>query len=289
MQRLLERLRPPPRRTVGSVAGALALLAPITGLTFEGEGRMLPAPALPARPGRRWARHAMGLTVLTAAGSLALPAGTAAAGQAAPQLRPALAAAPASAMMITQPVLRLGSSGPAVVQLQRRLATLHYDVGPIDGGFGSQTFHAVVAFQKVNGLVRDGIVGSRTWAALARPVIPRPRRWLSASSLEVNVTRQVVYLARQGVVLRILDASTGKASTPTPLGNFSIQRRIDGWRQSTLGLLWRPNYFYRGYAVHGSTSVPAYPASHGCVRVTIPAMNRLWPVLRIGMPVSLYR
>jgi hypothetical protein len=220
----------------------------------------------------------MGAVLLAAAVALALPAG------------PVVAASPASALMITtQPLLRIGSRGPAVVQLQRRLATLHYDVGPIDGGFGAQTFHAVVAFQKVNGLVRDGIVGPRTWYALAHPVIPRPRRWLSASSLEVNVTRQVVYLARQGVVLRILDASTGKASTPTPLGNFSIQRRIDGWRQSTLGLMWRPNYFYRGYAVHGSTSVPAYPASHGCVRVTIPAMNRLWSQLRIGMPVSVYR
>ena len=162
-------------------------------------------------------------------------------------------------------------------------------VGPIDGSFGSQTYHGVVAFQKVNSLVRDGIVGPQTWAALARPVIPRPRRWLSASSLEVNLTRQVVYLARQGVVLRILDASTGKAGTPTPTGNFSILRRIDGWRQSPLGLLWRPNYFSGGYAVHGSTSVPAYPASHGCARVTIPAMNRLWPLLRIGMPVSVYR
>jgi hypothetical protein len=38
MQALLEHLRPPPRRTVGSVAGALALLASITDLTFEGEG-----------------------------------------------------------------------------------------------------------------------------------------------------------------------------------------------------------------------------------------------------------
>jgi lipoprotein-anchoring transpeptidase ErfK/SrfK len=90
-------------------------------------------------------------------------------------------------------------------------------------------------------------------------------------------------------VIRILDASTGKSSTPTPVGNFSVQRRIDGWRQSPLGLLWRPNYFFRGYAVHGSTSVPAFPASHGCVRVTIPGMNRLWPVLRIGTPVSVYR
>jgi lipoprotein-anchoring transpeptidase ErfK/SrfK len=223
-------------------------------------------------------RRAMGMIALAVAGGLALAPGT------------AVAAAPAPAMTaVSQPVLRLGSQGPAVVQLQRRLATLHYDVGPIDGSFGPQTYHGVVAFQKVNGLTRDGIVGPRTWAALAYPVIPRPRRWLSSSSLEVNVTKQVVYLARQGVVLRILDASTGKASTPTPLGRFSILRRIDGWRQSPLGLMWRPNYFYRGYAVHGSTSVPTYPASHGCVRVTIPAMNRLWGLLRIGMPVTLYR
>ncbi len=239
---------------------------------------MVPVRPLPTRPGPRWARRAMCVLVLATAGSLALPPGA------------ALAAAPRMAMLaITQPTLRLGSTGTAVVQLQRRLTTLHYDVGPIDGSFGSQTYHGVVAFQKVNSLVRDGIVGPRTWAALASPVIPRPRRWFSASSLEVNVTRQVVYLARQGVVLRILDSSTGKSSTPTPLGNFSILRRIDGWRESSLGLLWRPNYFYRGYAVHGSTSVPAYPASHGCVRVTIPAMNRLWSLLRIGMPVSIYR
>jgi hypothetical protein len=224
---------------------------------------------------RRWTRRAMGVMVLAAAVSVVPVVGH---------------ASPASAMLATtNPVLRTGSRGAAVVRLQNRLAALHYDTGPIDGIFGPQTFHGVVAFQKVNGLVRDGIVGPRTWAALAHPVVPRPRRTLSSSSLEVNLSRQVVYLARNGVVLRIMDASTGKASTPTPLGRFTIQRRLDGWRQSPLGLLWRPNYFYRGYAVHGSTSVPAYPASHGCVRLTIPAMNRLWPLLRIGMPVTLYR
>jgi N-acetylmuramoyl-L-alanine amidase len=51
----------------------------------------------------------------------------------------------------------------------------------------------------------------------------------------------------------------------------------------------RPSYFYGGYAVHGMTSVPAHPASHGCVRMTVPAMNRMWPSLRIGMPVAIYR
>jgi N-acetylmuramoyl-L-alanine amidase len=230
----------------------------------------------------------MGVAVLAAVSSLALPAAAAIAGQAPRQLG-SVAAAPVRPMTVTaQPVLRQGSRGAAVINLQRRLATLRYDVGPIDGVFGYSTRHGVVAFQKVNGLVRDGIVGPRTWYALAHPVLPRPRRWLSASSLEANLTKQVVYLARQGVVLHILDASSGKASTPTPTGNFTIYRRIDGWRQSTLGLLWRPNYFYRGYAVHGSTSVPTYPASHGCVRVTMPAMNRLWSLLRIGMAVSVY-
>lgn len=41
--------------------------------------------------------------------------------------------------------------------------------------------------------------------------------------------------------------------------------------------------------VHGSTSVPAYPASHGCVRVTVPVMDRLWGLLTIGTRVSVYR
>jgi N-acetylmuramoyl-L-alanine amidase len=234
-------------------------------------------------------RRGIAVVVLATAGGLVIPAGAALAGQTATQPRPAVIPVPAALTTAVQPTLRLGSRGASVTYLQRRLAALRYDVGTVDGVFGSSTYHGVVAFQKVNGLSRDGIVGPRTWAALARPVVPRPRRTLSVTSLEVNLTRQVVYLARQGVVLRILDASSGKASTPTPRGNFTIIRRIDGWRQSSLGLMWRPNYFYRGYAVHGSTSVPAYPASHGCVRVTVPAMNRLWPLLRIGMPVSVYR
>jgi N-acetylmuramoyl-L-alanine amidase len=239
---------------------------------------------------RRW-RRLLGVAVLIAVGGM-LVSPTPAAGvdrSAAAEGR-ARATLPEAAVSATvRPVLRLGSRGTAVTYLQQRLVALRYDVGGIDGIFGSQTYHGVVAFQKVNGLTRDGIVGPITWAALDRPVVPRAKYWHSAYSIEVNLTRQVVYLARQGAVVRILDSSTGKASTPTPRGNFSVLRRIDGWRESSLGLLWRPNYFYRGYAVHGSTSVPTYPASHGCVRVTIPAMNRLWSVLRIGMPVHIYR
>jgi lipoprotein-anchoring transpeptidase ErfK/SrfK len=53
--------------------------------------------------------------------------------------------------------------------------------------------------------------------------------------------------------------------------------------------MYRPHYFFEGYAIHGSTFVPAYPDSHGCVRVTVATMDRLAPKLRIGMRVSIYR
>ncbi|WP_200210458.1 L,D-transpeptidase family protein [Micromonospora coerulea] len=237
----------------------------------------------------RRSRTTLGVAILVATGTLAIPAGSASADvRTTAELRTAPAAVRTLAAT-TRPVLRQGSRGTAVTTLQRRLAALHYDVGPIDGIFGPSTYHGVVAFQKVNNLVRDGIVGPITWGALDRPLIPKPKYYHSGYSVETNLAKQVVYLARAGSVVRILDASSGKASTPTPTGNFKIQRRIDGWRQSSLGLLWRPNYFYYGYAVHGATSVPTYPASHGCVRVTVPAMNRLWSIIGIGTPVHIYR
>lgn len=210
-------------------------------------------------------------------------------------LVPAAAAADASQQAVTsptstaRPTLRYGSRGAAVVYLQQRLTTLRYDLGPVDGIFGYSTLHGVYAFQKVQRISVDGIVGPMTWSRLASPYVPRARYDRSSASVEVNLTRRVVYLTRSGAVTRILDASPGKPSTPTPTGSFSIYRRIDGWRQSSLGLLWRPNYFYRGYAVHGSRSVPTYSASHGCVRVTIPAMNRAWSRLYVGERVYVYR
>jgi peptidoglycan hydrolase-like protein with peptidoglycan-binding domain len=189
----------------------------------------------------------------------------------------------------TRPTLRYGSRGTHVVYLQQRLTALRYDVGPIDGIFGASTLHGVYAFQKIQGIDVDGVVGPITWSRMARPSLPRARYNRAAACVEVNLTRRVVYLTRSGAVTRILDASPGKPSTPTPTGAFSVYRRIDGWRQSPLGLLWRPNYFYRGYALHGSTSVPTSAASHGCVRVTIPAMNRVWSQLFIGERVYVYR
>jgi N-acetylmuramoyl-L-alanine amidase len=183
------------------------------------------------------------------------------------------------------PVLRLGSKGPDVLRLHRRLAALRYDVGSLNTTFSDDTLHAVRAFQKVQRLAVSGVVTAAMWKRLAKPVVPRARYTGSAAAVEVDLTKRVLYLARGGTVTAIFDVSPGKPSTPTVTGRFKIYRRERG----TLTGMYRSNYFHRGYALHGYPSVPPYSASHGCVRLTPRGMDRLWPRLSIGVRVSIYR
>jgi peptidoglycan hydrolase-like protein with peptidoglycan-binding domain len=195
--------------------------------------------------------------------------------------------------------LRSGSDGRAVEALQRRLAEPGHPVHKVDGEFGSETHHAVVAFQKVNRLDRDGVVGPVTRKAQERPRVPRPRSRKAGFHVEADLTLQVVYLVKDGQIQEILDASSGSGQNytvhgdvrvaVTPLGSFQIQRKIDAWRKSDLGLLYRPAYFTGGYALHGAPSVPAFPASHGCIRITTAAMDRLFDRLPVGTPMLVYR
>ncbi len=64
------------------------------------------------------------------------------------------------------PVLRMGSRGAAVVDLQHRLLNMGFNPGPIDGIFGQRTQSAVISFQRSKNLVPDGVVGIATWTAL---------------------------------------------------------------------------------------------------------------------------
>ena len=195
--------------------------------------------------------------------------------------------------------LQSGSKGAAVKALQQRLHELGYQVQEADGQFGPETHHSVVAFQKVNRLGRDGVVGPITRKALEHPRIPRPRSTKAGFHVEADLTLQVVYMVKDGKIQEILDASSASGQTytvdgdvrlaVTPLGGFTIQRKIDAWRKSKLGLLYRPAYFIGGYALHGAYSVPPFPASHGCIRITTTAMDRWYAKLPVGTPMLVYR
>jgi hypothetical protein len=208
----------------------------------------------------------------------------------------------AGRMRAVQRSLHSGMTGPDVRALQRQLTSLHYDVAGVTGQFSYDTLHAVVAFQKVQGLDRDGVVGVDVWKALDNPRQPRLRHPEDAQSagIEVDLKHQVVLYAVNGRVKRILDSSTGggyyytgsdgtQQRAITPTGHFKVVYKRDGWVTSDLGTLYRPAYFnYSGYAIHGEDEVPSYPASHGCVRITVPAMDRLNAKLPIGLSFWVY-
>ena len=186
-----------------------------------------------------------------------------------------------------------------VEAVQRRLAELRYYGGAVDGRSGPAMRSAVMAFQKVNGLAADGAVGPRTLAALAAPRTPVLRRSAPADRVEVDLDRQVLYVVEDGAIARIMPVSSGngesyvqkdgsRARALTPVGTYTITRRIVGVRKADLGTLYDPQYFHEGWAIHGSNSVPAFPASHGCVRVTRADAKHLLDAIGVGTTVHLY-
>ena len=72
----------------------------------------------------------------------------------------------AVALTSAPPTLKSGAKGPAVTELQKKLAAAGFSAGSADGEFGPKTQAAVKAFQQANGLEADGVVGPKTWAKL---------------------------------------------------------------------------------------------------------------------------
>ena len=189
---------------------------------------------------------------------------------------------------VPQVTLQQGSTGEYVLLLEQRLSALKYVVGAIDSKFDESLRDAVRAFQKVEGLQRDGAAGPQVWERLQTAATPRPRLSAAGNRVEIDLTRQVLFLLSGNQVTRILPVSSGASATSTPPGHFHIFRKLDYWRESSLGLLYKPSYFVGGIAIHGSYSVPTYAASHGCVRIPYWATDAMYPLLPIGMAVDVY-
>ena len=123
--------------------------------------------------------------------------------------------------------------------------------------------------------------------------------FIGAKHIEVDLKRQVVFLVDDNdIVTHILPVSTGngkayyqdgkKQIANTPKGIFSITRQIKGIRKAPLGILYHPNYFYQGFAIHGSNSIPFYPASHGCVRIPRFAAKGFSDLVDVGLAVVIH-
>jgi peptidoglycan/xylan/chitin deacetylase (PgdA/CDA1 family)/lipoprotein-anchoring transpeptidase ErfK/SrfK len=194
--------------------------------------------------------------------------------------------------------VKSGSSGSEVLFLQRILRRIGYPAGAKDGKFGYATLQAVYAFEKVRRMTRDGVVPPYQMAAIAKAGRPPAPKREPKNFVDVDISRQVLFEVRDRKVRRILPVSTGNEEyytsdgeqrrAHTPRGNFVVERKIQGERHSDLGVLYDPNYFVGGYAIHGSPSVPVYPASHGCVRIPMYQSRPFFNRTPIGMPVFVH-
>ena len=185
-------------------------------------------------------------------------------------------------------------SGLPTRAAQKKLLTLGFWVASTDGQFEDTTRQAVMAFQKYFKLKPTGSITPGTAYLLETVDEPATAETTEGTLAEVDKERQLLFIVQEGKTVAVLNASTGDdreyeepdANSPgviirgvalTPEGTFTIDReRPDGWWIGDLGQIYRPKYFIGGVAIHGSTSVPAYPASHGCVRVSVAAMDMIW-------------
>ncbi|PYS97800.1 MAG: hypothetical protein DMF63_18620 [Acidobacteria bacterium] len=185
------------------------------------------------------------------------------------------------------------------LELETLLAKLGYWITKVDGVADASTRHAITAFQKVEGRKRTGVMSGADLKALRVAERPKPRYTNPETHIEVDLTRQVLfYVDETGTVRRILPISSGSGKrffdqgtwkvANTPRGLLNIGRKINGVHKSSLGLLYYPSFFSPGIAIHGSNSIPPYPASHGCVRVPRFADQALYRMIPMNMQVYLY-
>jgi lipoprotein-anchoring transpeptidase ErfK/SrfK len=203
------------------------------------------------------------------------------------------------------PKLKTGSKGVGVLALETRLAELKIEAGKLDGKFDSMTWQGVVAFQKLQGLKRTGVVDNAVREELNEAIEPSgiiPNG--GKDHVEVDIGRQVMFVYKSGKLFKVFAISSGSGrkycetgrtsgqqvcgGARTPRGKFKIQRRIPGWRISDLGKLYNPLYFTGGFAIHGAPSVPASPASHGCVRIPMYVAEFFPSLVKNGTPIFLY-
>jgi len=66
----------------------------------------------------------------------------------------------------SEPVLKIGSTGLPVRRAQKRMSLVGYDIGGVDGRYGTKTQAAVRKLQQQYGIGVDGIVGPQTWSVI---------------------------------------------------------------------------------------------------------------------------
>ena len=231
---------------------------------------------------------------------------------------------------IVQTTFKQGDKGNKVKEIQQKLNKFGYKLY-VDGDFGRSTYYAVMDFQMRNKILKDGIVGKLTVkklemvptsATMYKPSvtqksIPTPKASVSNNASEKfinskNISSSTAYfiwidLSHQKVnifngtnkkwhLVKSMVCSSGKASTPTVKGNFTVGIKgsyfiAEGGARCKYYTQIRGNYLFHSvlydkkgnYIIDNTLGVAV---SHGCVRLdlknakfiydSIPARTAIW-------------
>lgn len=182
-------------------------------------------------------------------------------------------------------------------EAEQRLFDLGYWPGPVDGRIDSASRSALIAFQKWEGRAITDRLTHDELEAIRDGVAPSARE-LGYEHVEIDVDRQVMLLVNAEGRVRILPVSTGSGKpyidqgqnsiAYTPRGRFIVYDKVLGWETGEFSSMYYSNYISGGVAIHGYRSVPATPASHGCIRIPIFAAREVSRKMPIGTIVLVY-
>ena len=186
---------------------------------------------------------------------------------------------------IRYPSLHVGSGGTDAKLFNHLLDKQGYV--PSNGGrYTDRTGRAVLAFRKVNGMARITRATSGIFKKLAdgkgtyKPKFPG-----SGKHAEVSIAKQVLVLAEGDKAARIYHIASGASGTPSDRGHFKFYRREPGYNSLRM---YYATYYNRGEAIHGYSSVPTSPASHGCIRTPISDAISIYNWVQLGMDMHVY-
>lgn len=137
---------------------------------------------------------------------------------------------------------------------------------------------------------------------------PKPANTETLTSVQVTVKREIVVsledrklaLVENGQVVKVYPVAVGKPSTPSPVGTFTIARRVvnptyhhDGKTippgpRNPVGTRWM-GLSVKGYGIHGTNEPKSIgkAASHGCIRMAKADLEDIYPQIHVGDTVEL--
>jgi lipoprotein-anchoring transpeptidase ErfK/SrfK len=185
-----------------------------------------------------------------------------------------------------------GARGADVKELQRRLAKAGVYKGPKDGDFGVSTFHAVQALERRFGMPADGIVGPQVIGALSGHIV-------------IDLSQLRLYFYKGTKLVATYPIAAGQPAYPTPTGHFYVVEMVKNptwtppdspWAKGAvpippgetnpLGPRWIGTSA-PGIGIHGTNDPSSIGnhVSHGCIRMYVPDVKKLFQMVTVGMPV----